>query len=274
MNASSSDASPIDKSNSPNSRSNINFYDQFEKSEFHQDQHIELLDKVSNIELFEGGGPEKEYPKDSLNYLVDKNYKSFFLALFLVGIFNNNGYVLVQAGSKSIADSFGKSDLMASFQFAMTSISICTRYANGSFLVNIPHLTRVMIVTMLQLTSFIGIALASYLSDPENPKDSLFYLSLFASVLTGISCGMGEGTFLGFLKGFPSHTVGYVSSGTGFAGIFGTLTLLTLQALNLSNTAIFLLATPTVCIYFASFSWLNTKKKKHYFFQVDHQEET
>lgn len=113
----------------------------------------------------------------------------------------------------------------------MTSISICTRYANGSFLVNIPHLTRVKMVSLLQMASFVGIAVASYYSD----KEEFFYLALFASVLTGISCGMGEATFLGFLKGFPSHTVGYVSSGTGFAGIFGTLTLLVLQSINLTN---------------------------------------
>ena len=56
----------------------------------------------------------------------------------------------------------------------------------------------------------------------------MFYLALFASVLTGISIGMGEATFLGFLKGFPSYTVGYVSSGTGFAGISGTFSLLAL----------------------------------------------
>lgn len=113
----------------------------------------------------------------------------------------------------------------------MTSISICTRYANGSFLVNIPHLTRVKIVSVLQLASFMGIAIASFYSSQE----FMFYLALFASMLTGISTGMGEATFLGFLKGYPSHTVGYVSSGTGFAGIFGTLTLITLQSINLSN---------------------------------------
>ena len=138
----------------------------------------------------------------------------------------------------------------------MTSISICTRYANGSFLVNIPHLIRIRIVSVLQFASFMGIAIASFYSNHE----IMFYLALFASVLTGISCGMGEATFLGFLKGFPSHTVGYVSSGTGFAGIFGTLTLLLLQSINLSNQAIFLIVTPTVCIYFAAFSWLNKQK--------------
>jgi hypothetical protein len=80
---------------------------------------------------------------------------------------------------------------------------------------------------------------------------------------------MGEGTFLGFLKGYPSYTVGYVSSGTGFAGIFGTVTLLVLGGLNVSQQAIFLLATPTVCIYFASFYWLNKQKKMYPFVQVD-----
>ena len=120
-------------------------------------------------------------------------------------------------------------------------------------------------VCLLQMASFVGIAVASYYSDNEE----FFYLALFASVLTGISCGMGEATFLGFLKGFPSHTVGYVSSGTGFAGIFGTLTLLVLQSINLSNQAIFILATPTVCIYFGAFSWLNKQKKSYRFIQDD-----
>lgn len=193
-------------------------------------------------------------PVDSLNYQIDDyqidaNSCKYFIALFLVGIFNNNGYVLVQAGSKSIADAFEKKDLMASFQFAMTSISICTRYANGSFLVNIPHLKRIKIVSIFQFVSFVGIAAASYYSSNEK----MFYLALFASVLTGVATGMGEATFLGFLKGFPSKTVGYVSSGTGFAGIFGTLSLLVLQGINLSNQAIFLIATPTVFIYFAAF---------------------
>jgi len=46
---------------------------------------------------------------------------------------------------------------------------------------------------------------------------------------------MGEATFLGFTKGFPHHVVGFVSSGTGFAGISGTCTLLLLQGIGLSN---------------------------------------
>jgi hypothetical protein len=102
----------------------------------------------------------------------------------------------------------------------------------------------------------------------------MFYLALLASVLTGISVSMGEGTFLGFLKGFPSHTVGYVSSGTGFAGISGSLTILFLQSLDMSNKFIFMVATPTVCVYFAAWQWLNIQKRKYRFFQEEPQLET
>ncbi len=54
---------------------------------------------------------------------------------------------------------------------------------------------------------------------------------------------------LGYMKLFPSHLVGYISSGTGFAGILGTLTLLILHAINLSNTFVFLVVIPTIFVY-------------------------
>lgn len=56
---------------------------------------------------------------------------------------------MVQAGSSSLAKSFGEEDAMGGFQFAMTSVSILTRYANGTILVNVPHLTRARIVSVL-----------------------------------------------------------------------------------------------------------------------------
>ena len=106
--------------------------------------------------------------------------------------------------------------------------------------------------------SFAGIAIATYYEPTEEElkrphSNAMFYLSLAASSLSGISLGMGEATFLGFLKSFPSKLVGAVSSGTGFAGLSGTGILLILQSINLSNTAIFLIATPTVVIYISAF---------------------
>ena len=100
----------------------------------------------------------------------------------------------------------------------------------------------------------------------NNENHYYFYMSISATVFVGISVGMGEATFLGFLKGFPPHLVGYVSSGTGFAGISGTSILLILGGIGFSNTAIFLTVAPTMLIYFAAFYWLNRQKKQHVFY--------
>jgi hypothetical protein len=76
-------------------------------------------------------------------------------------------------------------------------------------------------------------------------------------MFTGVSCGMGEATFLGFLKAFPGDMVVYVSSGTGFAGISGTLTLLFFDTLGTPPQYVFLIVCPTILIYFLCFAWLN-----------------
>ena len=141
---------------------------------------------------------------------------------------------------------------MAGFQFAMTFFSILTRLANGSCLVNVPHMVRITIVSMLAMTSFALIALASFnapAADEKDPHIFWFVVAVLASCLIGISQGMGEATFLGFMKGYPSHTVGYVSSGTGFGGLSGTGTLLILQGKGLSNQYIFLIMCPTILVY-------------------------
>ena len=153
---------------------------------------------------------------------------------------------------------------MAGFQFAMTTFSLCTKFANGTCLVNVPHMTRITVVSTLMVISFTFIALASFNApdkDDDNPPIFWFAVAILASCLIGIAGGMGEATFLGFLKGYPSHTVGYVSSGTGFAGISGTSTLLILQPF-LPNQYIFIIACPTIFIYYFSFVWVNKKKKQ------------
>lgn len=67
--------------------------------------------------------------------------------------------------------------------------------------------------------------------------------------------------FLGFLKGYPSGLVGDVSTGTGFAGIFATGTLLGSKAIGLDDKWLFLIEMPTIIVYYFSFRWLNNQKK-------------
>ena len=54
---------------------------------------------------------------------------------------------------------------MGVFQFAMTGTAFCTRYANGTILVNIRHMTRFRVVTFLGMTAFVIVAFASYKGD-------------------------------------------------------------------------------------------------------------
>jgi CLN3 protein len=96
-----------------------------------------------------------------------------------------------------------------------------------------------------------------------NKNVASFYVSLVASVILGTVSSFGESTTLGFCKGFPSEVVGYFGSGTGFAGVFGSGTILLLQSLNLSNGQIFFIISPSVIPYFLSFWWINRMKARH-----------
>ena len=136
----------------------------------------------------------------------------------------------------------------------MTVMSICTRFTYGACLVNIHPLTKIRVVSSLAILAFLLVALASFF----HQHHAFFWVAITACVFVGISCGLGEATFLGFLKGFPSHMVGYVSSGTGFAGLSGTGMLLVCESIGFSNQAIFLIAVPTILIYYVAFNWLNT----------------
>jgi hypothetical protein len=105
---------------------------------------------------------EEALSENTLNYRVDKFKLKYFLAFFLLGVFNNNGSTLVQSGSSSLAKSFNKGNFMGTFQFAMTFISFCTRFANGTILVNIKHMYKFRIGTCLTLCAFLFISFASY----------------------------------------------------------------------------------------------------------------
>jgi len=54
----------------------------------------------------------------------------------------------------------------------------------------------------------------------------MFWLSLWATVMLGMTSALGELTVLGFLKNFPPETVGYFTSGTGFAAVCGSGSLI------------------------------------------------
>ena len=100
---------------------------------------------------------------------------------------------------------------------------------------------------------FLLIAICLIYSD----KEIMFYLAQPATICLGAGQAVGQAVLLGFLKQFPGDTIGYFGSGSGFAGIFATSSLILLKAAGLSDGAIYLLVTPTMIPYFLSFVWLS-----------------
>ena len=74
---------------------------------------------------------------------------------------------------------------------------------------------------------------------------------------------------LGFLKEFPGDLIGYFSSGTGFAGIFGAGSLLIFKAIGLKDYLIYLLAAPTLIPYFLCFYWMDNRRNQYPFVQEE-----
>ena len=122
---------------------------------------------------------------------------------------------------------------MSFFLFFMILFGCGSRFVHGAFCVKTKHRTRIIIVTLFTIASFVMIAISCQFNDVP----ALFWLAVISSMLTGISQSFGEAVCFGFIKSFPSYSVGDLSAGTGFAGIFATSTLLLCKSsfIDLSN---------------------------------------
>ena len=99
-----------------------------------------------------------------------------------------------------------------------------------------------------------------------NPKlEYKFWISLVASTIIGISTALGEANVVALLKNFPSRTIGYFGSGTGFAGISGTSMLLLMNAAGMKDWAIYMTAAPTTIPYIYCCLWIIQKSHMYKF---------
>ena len=119
----------------------------------------------------------------TLNEKVDTERWKYFVGFFIVGVFNNNGYTLVQAAASDLADTFKQQEFMAFFLFVMVFFGGFARLVNGACCVNIKHSTRVAIMTCFSLCSFLMIAVAC----TNDHYPAFFWIAVFASIFIGIS---------------------------------------------------------------------------------------
>jgi hypothetical protein len=59
--------------------------------------------------------------------------------------------------------------------------------------------------------------------------------------------------------------IGYFSSGTGFAGIFGSGLLIIMKAIKVPDYIVYALGVPTIIPYFYAFYWLDKQAKTYRF---------
>lgn len=176
-----------------------------------------------------------------------------WIGLFLLGTINNLPYVIVTSAASTIADSFGKKNLIGLVFGANVALSAVVKAINGAFLLNVPYGVRFVANALLMLIGLFGVAYA--------PS---FWFSLICIVFVGASSAFGENVALGYLRHFSSKMVNAWSSGTGMAGVLGSLLYITFgcvvgaggdnqEKLRHLIQYAFLLTSPAVALYLVSY---------------------
>ena len=177
------------------------------------------------------------------------SYYSLWCLFFILGTFNNFGYVVVLSAAKSLADCFHQSNLIGVEAWALIGVGFFIKSLNAFYLEGISHRIRGYIAGITFLIGYALLSLSVYID---------FWFAIFAILCIGTACSLGESVILGYCKLFPPKMSGAWSSGTGMAGLAGAgLYLLLGEVLKFTNQGIFLLMTPTSLIYIVAIelSW-------------------
>jgi hypothetical protein len=140
------------------------------------------------------------------------------------------------------------------------------RVINAKWFLTTSHKARQWFVTIGMVFGFLLISWCVMGTQSGNSTAAYkFWISLVASVIIGVTCALGEANVVALLKGFPSKTIGYFGSGTGFAGICGTSMLLIMTAAGMKDWQIYMTAAPTMVPYIYCCLWLINKSHKYPF---------
>jgi len=188
------------------------------------------------------------------------------MSFFLLGTINNFGYVVVISAAKSLADGFGKKELYGVITWANVGFGFFFRAVNTFALEHVAYKWRVAATTLMNLLGMAGLVISFYIN---------FWFAIAMIVLLGSGgSSFGESVMLGYLKRYPASLVDGWSSGTGMAGVAGSLMYIVLvaaftgQSENFTNQMIFLILTPTALLYIVTYAFALSEPK-----QADEQED-
>lgn len=176
------------------------------------------------------------------------------LCFFLLGLLNNCGSIIVLSGASDLAKRFGKGHLMSLFSGCLNLFSVAITIINAKYLLRVPHRKRVGIATGIFVAGLCFIMTALTIQS--------FEMALFGSTLIGIGCACGSVSIQGFMKEFPPEIFGGFASGTGGAGLFGSMYYLTLKISRIDPSSIFLFLFPVYVCYYLTFAYVVKLKTK------------
>ncbi|XP_055385589.1 battenin-like [Condylostylus longicornis] len=182
------------------------------------------------------------------------------LAFWFLGLCNNYGYVVMLSAAHDIIGKFDDNHK----QPEEKNDRDCQIMSTGAILLAdiIPSLMIKLLVPFLPFWVNVRVIIANLLTAAgfllvgysENQ-----WITLIGVICTSLSSGLGEATFLGYSSRFNRNVVSTWSSGTGSAGVGGSLTYAALRSVGVSSlvTMLILLIVPVIeCIAF----WIILRK--------------
>jgi battenin len=193
--------------------------------------------------------------KDALLSQDRPSYYRNIISFFLFGLINNYGYVVFGSAATAILNHRAPVGVLLLCEILPAFL---ISGVGSWFLHFIPYIVRMWLVVILSIVSFIIVGLWG--------AESVF-IALFGIVVGSFASGLGEPSFLALSSFYHKSTVSAWSSGTGFAGVFGSFTYLFYTSswgANLSNANTLYCMAPTPLIMALAYIFLLTKPAKEY----------
>uniref|UniRef100_A0A1A9WE49 Battenin n=1 Tax=Glossina brevipalpis TaxID=37001 RepID=A0A1A9WE49_9MUSC len=190
-------------------------------------------------------------------------------AYWILGLCNNYGYVVMLSAAHDIIGQFHHEVVLARSSKEPANVDDdigkgrhCHIVSTGAILLAdilpslfvkiimpfFPFWVQIALAVSFSAAGFLLVGFASFK-----------WMALLGVIITSASSGIGETTFLGYSSSFNKNVVSTWSSGTGGAGVIGSLSYATLRSLNISprDTMLIMLLFP--CIEALAF-WVMLRK--------------
>ncbi|KAM9994699.1 hypothetical protein ACTFIY_000897 [Dictyostelium cf. discoideum] len=174
------------------------------------------------------------------DYTFIRNWISFHF----MGNINNFSYCVVNAASGNLSAYFHNSKNIGIILWANIAFGLVSRLVNTFLIESVNPKLKIVVNCLFMSIGLIGVALSVYVN---------FGFCIAAIAFVGIASSFGESVILSYMKKFPAELVNGWSSGTGIAGVCGSLFYIAMVAAGLSNSTIFYMMLPTVVVYFLLF---------------------